>query len=373
MEENTESISLRDTIAAQVDALEELPEQTSTAAPAPSPESSVLSPEDSAAQTAGDKPGRTAGRARDEAGRLLPGKAEIPSQVPQAAKPGAVASPTAVTPVAEPAAQRPMSWKPEVHALWDQIPAAAQKYIAQRESEMGRGIAPLQQEIERSRPIVEAMNQFAPLLQQNGIQPGTWITNLGNAHKLLATGSPQDKLGMFVKLAQDYKIPLEQMFERGQDGQVYMRDLKFTPQQQQPDVNQLIETKLIEREAKTAAQQFIEAKDAAGNPAHPHFETVRQSMQQLLEAGIAIDLQGAYDAALRLPQHSQIYDALQQQKTAADEAKKQEELAARAGVARRAAVQVKGGAPRSTANSDTPKGLRGHIESAFEAHIPGRV
>ena len=377
-DENTQT-TLRDTITEQFDALE----QAATDAPetpAPALADALTLPETPGAQDAGDKPGRTAGRARDEQGRLLPGKAErpaeIPSQLPKAATPGAATPPdAAVTAAAEPV-QRPSSWKKEMWEHWDKLPPDVAKYINQRESEFARGVSTYRQEYESARPIVEAMHPFMPLLQQNNIEPGRWISNLGNAHKMLATGNPQEKLGMFVKLAQDYQIPLEQMFLRGQDGQVYLNQnlpMPQAPQQQAPDVERMIESKLIEKEAQQAARQFTEAKDASGNPLHPHFETVRETMSQLLAAGIAQDLESAYNAALRLPQHSQLFEQIQQQKTAQDEAEKQRKLVEQAGLARRNAVSVKSATPAAKGNAGTAKGIRGALEDAFDAHMPGRV
>jgi hypothetical protein len=134
-----------------------------------------------------------------------------------------------------------------------------------------------------------------------------------------------------------------------------------------------VETKLAEREAQQATRQFLEAKDAAGNPAHPHFDSVRETMRQLLEAGLAQDLQSAYDAALRLPQHSPLFEQLQQQKIAAEEAEKQKKIAEQAALARRNNVQVRGGTPKTPGTSTTAKGIRASLEDAFDQHVPGRV
>ena len=376
--------TLRDQIAAQVDALETVQDEPQAPAAAPGPSADeVVGGANPPAQSDGDdqKPGRTAGRLRDEQGRLLPGKAErppeIPPQVAEAAKPGAGLPPPVVTPAAEPAVAHPSSWKKEMWGEWAKLPPTVQQYINQRESEYARGVSTYRQEYENAKPIVEAMHSFMPLLQQHNIEPGQWITNLGNAHRMLAMGSPQEKVGIFARLAREYGVPIEQMLVRGQDGEVYVNKQleQYVPSQPQPqvDVNSIIETKLVEREAQQAARQFVEAKDATGNPVHPHFETVRETMSQLLAAGIAQDLESAYDAALRLPQHSHLYEQIQQQKAAQDEAKKQAGLAARAGLARQNAVSPRSATPASKGGGTTAKGIRGALEEAFDSHVPGRV
>lgn len=387
MENEQTQTTLRDTIAAQVEALETAQtgtDTTSTAAPTPATEPSISS-EGSGAQTAeagsGDKPGRTAGRLRDDQGRLLPGKAEaapveVPSQVAEAAKPGAVATPPAVTPVVE-QTQRPSSWKKEMWPEFDKLPPNVKAYVSQREAEFARGVSTYRQEVENARPVMEAIAPHLPLLQQHGIDPGQQVGRYMQIHKTMAMGSPQEKLGLFAQLAKDYQIPLEQMFVRGQDGQVYLnQNLQYqapAPQAAQPNIEALLEQKFMQREVQQSTKQFIEAKDAAGNPAHPHFETVRETMSQLLAGGAAQDLESAYEAAIRLPQHSQLYEAQQQQLAAADEAKKAKELADRAAVARRSAVSVRSASPASSGGGTAPKGIRGSLESAWDQHMPGRV
>ena len=44
--------------------------------------------------------------------------------------------------------------------------------------------------------------------------------------------------------------------------------------------------------------QFAAETDASGNPAHPHFETVRSVMGSLISSGNATDLKSAYEAAV---------------------------------------------------------------------------
>ena len=256
---------------------------------------------------------------------------------------------------------------------WDSLPRDVQAYVNQRESEFAKGVSTYRQEYENTRPVMEAIAPHLPLLQQHGIDPGQQVARYMQVHKVLAMGAPQEKLGLFAQLAKDYSVPLHELFEQGQDGKVYIRNLQYTaPAPQAPDVERIIESKLIEKEAQQAARMFTEAKDASGNPLHPHFETVRPAMSQLLAAGLAQDLESAYDAALRLPQHSQLFEQLQQQKQAQDEAEKQKKLAEQAGLARRNAVSVKSATP-ATKGASPAKGLRGALEEAFDAHIPGRV
>ena len=268
----------------------------------------------------------------------------------------------------------PSSWKKDYHADWEKIDPRVAEYINQREGEYATGVSTYKQEYDRLAPIGEAIAPFLPDLQQHGIEPGRWISQLGNAHKLLATGSPEQKLGMFLKLANDYQVPVQHLFAQGNDGKVY-----FNPQVQpyqapapQVDVSKIVEQKIAEVFSQQQIQNFGTEKDGAGLLLHPHYETVRETMAQLLEAGLANDLNSAYEAALRHPRHADIFDSLLKQRQEADAAEKAKKAAELARSARRSAVSPRTATPSGTPAGDK-KGIRSHIEAAFDQHAEGRV
>ena len=53
-----------------------------------------------------------------------------------------------------------------------------------------------------------------------------------------------------------------------------------------------------EASTQSFIDQFAAETDASGNPAHPHFETVRSVMGSLISSGNATDLKSAYEAAV---------------------------------------------------------------------------
>lgn len=338
--------TLRDTIASAVEATE-------------TPETPAVVPEVEPSQ---DRP-------RDEQGRFV-------AVEKKEEKPEVVAAPPE-----KPFPNRPSSWKKEHWGIWDKLsqnqpftPEEARlhaEYVNQREGEYAKGVSTYKQEFERLRPLDEAMQQFTPLLQQHNIEPVQWITNLGNAHRMLALGTPEQKLGMFVKLAQDYRIPLEQLFVQ-REGQVYLNQNLPTPQAQQPDVGKLVEQKFTEWQTRQAIQNFESAKDASGNPRYPHYEQVKATMAQFLESGLADDLESAYLAALRHPRHAEIFEADQEQKRAQDEAEAKKKAAAEAERARRNAVSVRGQTPAAP-QANGNKGLRAHLSEEYDKHVAGRV
>ena len=277
----------------------------------------------------------------------------------------------------------PSSWKKDYHEFWNKahdLDPKGIEYLLQREQEFAKGVSTYKTEFEAKKaefeqvqPIVQAIAPFMNDLKANNIQPSQWISNLGNAHKQLAMGSPEQKLGMFLKLAQDYQVPVQQLFQQGQDGKIYFNPqvrYQAPVQQTQPDIGKLVEQKFLEVQTQNQIQEF-EAEATKENSLYPHYATVKPSMAQLLEAGIATDLKGAYEAALRLPQHSEIFDQMlktKQENEAKELAARKKEEAERA---RRSAVSVRGSTPNGKPANGT-KGIRAHIEAAMDEH-EGRV
>lgn len=367
-----EQATLSDTLRASFD--EHIPTETPEPAPVP------------AAAPGGETQPATATPAADERPRGPDGKFVEKKAEPTAAtatastqtKPtGSAATPAPAVGTPAPLA-RPSSWKKELEPQWAALPPDVQKYVLQREGEFAKGVSTYKTEWDNARPLIEAMRPFAPLLQQHGIKADQWISSLGNAHVALAQGSPEQKLSMFLKLAQDYQVPVQNLFQQGQDGKVYFNP-QVQPHQapapqarapQAQDVERIIEQKFAQQAAVQSLAQF----EAEAPQKYPHYETVKADMARLLEAGFARDYPSAYQAAVRLPEHSEIFDAIQEQERAAKVAETQKAQAEAAQRARRNTVSPRTATPATTAKTNGKKDLRGTLEDAFEEHAgAGRV
>lgn len=359
--------SLRDTIGAAFDEHVPPPESDQSA------DTGTPAAPAEAAPEAAPKPGRTAGRARGPDGKLLPGKAQQAPEAPTISAP-------AVTPAAPARPPRPSSWKKEYWEHWDKIDPSVASYIAQRESEYAKGVSTYKSEWDRVQPMAQAMAQFEPLLQQHNIRPDTWITNLGNAHKSLALGTPEQKASMFVKLAQDYQIPIESLFVQGQDGKLYFnpqiqphQPAQQQQQAQQPDVRELVRQELLEHQTKSEIQNFVSATGSDGQPKHPYFEDVRETMERLLAANLATDLEDAYNQALALPRHAELTAQIRAQEAKAEADRNAAERAKQVARARGNTISPKTSTP-TVSGADRPKGVRASIEAAYDSVIgSGRV
>lgn len=335
-------------------------------------------------ETAEQKAGRTAGRERDAQGRLLPGKPAAAAQTqPAAALPGETATTAAAT-AAAPAYKRPTTWRNEAAAVLDKalagqaLTAAEAKIfhaeVEKREGDFANGISTYKREWDTAKPLIDAITPFLPQLQQAGIQPAQFISNMANTHSRLVSSSPQEKVGMFQQLLGSYGVPAQLAV---QDAQGQWQLLGTAPVQQQaaqPQVSQQDITRLVQQElSNVTTQQMIATFEAEASTKYPHYATVKPEMAGLLQAGLAADLPSAYEAALRLPKHADIFAQMQQQQT---EAKAADELAKRRATVARArsnAVSTVSSTPSSNMAASGAKGLRSMLEENTRAIGDGRV
>jgi len=308
-------------------------------------------------------------RARDEQGRFAP-KAEQPAQVAQP-----LAQPTEPPPVPN----RPTTWKKEYLPLWDKMaqgqtltPDEAVKlalYTEQRETEYKTGVSTYKTAAQEARELQDAMAPFMPELQQHNIRPTEWIKNLGNAHRTLAMGDPQQKLQMFAKLAQDYGVPLEMVGQvsQGQGIDPGYAALMNQIQGLQGKLQQVDNWR--EQQEQQRAQQAI-AELAGDVEKYPHFEKVKGTMSQLLGAGFATDLKAAYKQAVRL--NDEVFAEEQQRLSQAHAAPAIAERAAAAVQAKAKVTSVRSATPSGMQKETKAKDRRSMLEEQFSLH-EGRV
>lgn len=298
-----------------------------------------------------------ADRLRDEKGRFAP---------KDAAKQAAPTEPE--VPAPEPR-KPPSSWKKDYWEAYQKLDPQVADYIAQREQQFASGVSTYKQEADRAREILEAIAPFQQELQQHNIRPSQWIGSLGAAHQRLVKGSDVEKLQMMSKLASDYRIPAR-LAVQGPDGQWQLLDERQLPPPQPqapmaPDVDRIVDAKLQEREM----MREIEAMKSNAEK-YPHFEQVRDTMAGLLQSGLADNLGNAYEAAIRLPLHADLWEAQQQQQRQQEEAARVEAEKKRVAEARGKAVSPRSATPTGT-GAAPKQGLRDILAAEVEARLGG--
>ncbi len=303
-------------------------------------------------------------RPRDEAGRFAP-KTEQQQPVEQ-------------QPVVEqPEVPKLTTWKKEYLPLHEKLaqglpltPEEAKnlaKYNHQRETEYSTGVSVHRDRAQRLESVEKAIAPFMPELQKHNIPVERWIGELGAAHHQLVNGTPAQKLEMFQRLAKNYGIPLGavQQAESGQLDPALMGVLEQV-QQLQGRLQEVTSWRDTQEQSRVASAITAMATDTEK---YPHFEDAKPLMAQLLESGLAVDLQTAYAKAIRMD--DAIWAKEQERQSQANQSTTQARQAV--AKAKAAAVSPRSATPSGTVGKTGPKDLRSVIESSYEEHMGGRV
>lgn len=284
----------------------------------------------------------------------------------------AVASTTAAIPVdtsVRPA--KPSSWKKELDEHWNNADPKLAEYIVQREREYATGVSTYKQEADQSRTLRQAIEPFMPELQRHNINPAQWIQNLGTAHQTLAMGSPQQKHQMFARLAQDYGVDLGALI--GQPGTIAPDPSQYVRQALDPVQRRVDQLEQFFKQQQDSSINDMVAKFAADTVNHPYFadERVKAKMSEILQTGLAQDLEGAYKYAVRMT--DEVWQSSQESQAAQKLADHTQQRAQAAKSARAKMVSVKSATPSGQGGTTAAKGRREALQEAFASQGSGRV
>jgi hypothetical protein len=233
--------------------------------------------------------------------------------------------------------KRPTTWKKEYVDVWNKMQegkpldkaefAKFAEYANQRESEYKKGVSAYKAEADNARQLTEAIGPYIPELQAQGIHPVAWINNLGRAHMILSKAPYQEKVQMFHRLAQDYGIQLNQdAVQMSEQAYVdpYQQQLMQQLQATQQQVQQL--SAIREQEENARLNQEIN-RVSSDKERFPHFDMVREDMAQLLERGLAPNLETAYAKAVRMNDEAYKLEQEKLLKSASTQASKAQQVA----------------------------------------------
>jgi hypothetical protein len=281
--------------------------------------------------------------------------------------------------VEEVKAQRPTTWKKEYVEIWEKMEKGEPlkkedftkfaEYANQRESEYKRGVSAYKAEADNARQLTQAIGPFVPELQQQGIHPVAWINNLGRAHMILSKAPYQEKLQMFHRLAQDYGIQLNQdSLQMPEQAYVdpYQQQLMQQLQATQKQVQQLSAIRDQEENARLTSEI---SRVSSNKERFPHFEMVREDMAQLLERGLAQDLESAYAKAVRMNDEAYKLEQDKLLKSASTQASKAQQVAK----AKATAVSPKSVTPSGQVSKSDAKDRRSMLMASLADAENGRV
>lgn len=275
--------------------------------------------------------------------------------------------------------KRPTTWKKEYIEIWDKMEKGEPlkkedftkfaDYANQREAEYKRGVSAYKAEADNARQLTQAIGPFIPELQSQGIHPVAWINNLGRAHMVLSKAPYQEKVQMFHRLASDYGIQLNtdnlQMPE-----QAYVDPYQQQLMQQLQATQQQVQHLSAIRDQEENARLSNEINRVSSNKvAFPHFEMVREDMAQLLERGLAQNLETAYAKAVRMNDEAFKLEQDKLLRSAGSQASKASQVAK----AKATAVSPRSVTPSGQVKGTDAKDRRSLIEASLADVEGGRV
>ena len=274
---------------------------------------------------------------------------------------------------------RPTTWKKEYVEIWDKMEKGEQlkkedfvkfaEYANQREAEYKRGVSAYKAEADNARQLTEAIGPFVPELQSQGIHPVAWINNLGRAHMILSKAPYDQKVQMFHRLANDYGIQLDQnAIQMPEQAYVdpYQQQLMQQLQATQQQVQQL--SAIREQEENNRLMSEI-SRVSSNKERFPHFDMVREDMAQLLERGLAQDLESAYAKAVRMNDEAYKLEQEKLLKSAGNQASKAQQVAK----AKATAVSPRSATPSGQVSKTDAKDRRSLLLASLAEAESGRV
>ena len=322
-------------------------------------------------ETPVETPTAKAERERDEKGRFKAKEAAQPDPEAQITTEGLIgdgkpAEPTpseAVDPTPVEVINPPQAWTAEAKERFKQFDIETQKELVKRETDYSKGIQRYAEDAKLAQELRPVLEQWNPYLNQIGARPSEAFNALMQAEQVLRHGSPAQKQQAFMKMAQDYGIPLPNSNGETEvpqtpnlhDAPIYNEVNQLRQQLANIQYQQQQETNRIQQEQEAQMNAMI--SEFSSNPQYPHFESLRDQMSQLLQAGAAETLEDAYEKA------SWANPEIRSTLIKNEEAKRIKEQAELANKAKQKAVSVKG-TPSGTVPPDAELSLREQLQKA---------
>jgi len=186
----------------------------------------------------------------------------------------------------------PSSWTPKAREDWGLIPEHLQKEIIRREENAATGASKLHTTYAPAKALMDNLHPYFDEVVSLGINPVDHVGMLLEAEKTLRTADMPTKFDTLLSMADQFGIPLRDMVNNTFGAEV----LKPV----QPAIPDEIRTELAEIRAWREQQELtvVNAEVEQFGAAAEFFTDVREAMADLIEKGVAPDLQAAYDMAV---------------------------------------------------------------------------
>lgn len=207
------------------------------------------------------------------------------------------------------AIQAPISWSDQDKQTFAKLPPEAQNIISRRESERDRFVNQKSDELSRVKQeygaVDSALSDINHVLRQNNMTSAQAVKELVDLYKNFT----QDPVGYLQRAAQSAGIDLHKLATGQLDTtQIQQQTLQAKIAELENRLNQTSSREEVQQNQYAQA----EIDKFTGRPENKHFDSVREDMILLLNAGKAQTLEDAYDKACRL--NPDIFEQIQKEK-----------------------------------------------------------
>ena len=250
---------------------------------------------------------------RDEKGRFAPKKASAPPADSQSEPPAdsQSAAPETAAPTA-PAVRAPPSLSPAEREHWAKAPPEIQRAFVRRENELRTKLNEHAALRKMGDEVQRTVAPYEAFLRSHGSNPVKALESALATAYTLRTADPQTKARAVADLIKAHAIPVEAL-AAALDGTPAPTS---APQAyQDPRVDQIYQ--MLQAQQQTQQQALQSQADRkiqafAADPKNEFFEDVKVSMGKAIDAGLASDLETAYDLACNA--HPEIRKIVQQRR-----------------------------------------------------------
>ena len=202
------------------------------------------------------------------------------------------------------AIQPPQHWPQDFSEEFSALPVQAQHMFMKRYKQMEADHTKKTQNIAKYKKRQDAFDEIMAPFKGDFERAG--MDDVGAVRQLLAAHDylRKDPANAINWLASQYGVDIGAIGNDPASEDEFADPQVKALQQQVAQLTGFIQNQQTQQQSHEQAStqsfidQFAAETDANGNPAHPHFETVRSVMGSLISSGNATDLKSAYEAAV---------------------------------------------------------------------------
>lgn len=236
---------------------------------------------------------------RDDSGKFSAKEEPTPTEAVEPTEPAEPVEPTvdeAVEKVTVPPELQKLGLRKEEAEAISKDPVAMQAFM-RRSEEMHKGLEQYRAKAQFGDSMERVITPYLNNIRQTGLNPDVVINNLLNADNVLRNGNAQQKTAFMANLAREYGIDINQTNEYI-NNQPYVDPQVSVLQNQLQQMQGWVQQQNQAREWQERETLNSEINSFASKPENVYFEDVRSDMAGLLQAGLAPDLNTAYEMAI---------------------------------------------------------------------------